>query len=269
VQACFEGRTDEHSLWIRDGLCRLVANVLLLEDPQQPDTYHPRILAFQEPVFQALSLEEREAYMRLYNNYFYQRNTLFWGQTGYERLHSLFGSTSMLVCAEDLGAMPDGARSVLDSLRLLTLEIQQMPKERGLEYAYLDGNPVRSVATITTHDMAPLRLWWEENPERAQRYYTTMLQKQGRAPQHLPAHLAEEIIARHLYCPSMLCILSLQDWLAMDGELRSPDPRQERINVPGQPDHRWQWRMHLTIEQLMQAERFNARLKTMIARSRR
>jgi 4-alpha-glucanotransferase len=207
--------------------------------------------------------------MRLYNNYFYQRNTLFWGQTGYERLHSLFGSTSMLVCAEDLGAMPDGARSVLDSLRLLTLEIQQMPKERGLEYAYLDGNPVRSVATITTHDMAPLRLWWEENPERAQRYYTTMLQKQGRAPQHLPAHLAEEIIARHLYCPSMLCLLALQDWLSMDGELRGKHVADERINSPYDVYNQWKYRMTTTIEQLMEASKYNHKLKTMITRSKR
>jgi len=125
------------------------------------------------------------------------------------------------------------------------------------------------VATISTHDMAPLRLWWEEQPERAQRFYTTMLQKQGRAPEHLPAHLAEEIIARHLYSPSMLCILSLQDWLAMDSGLRSKNPREERINIPCDPHNRWQWRMHLNIEELIEADRYNSKLKTMITRSKR
>jgi acyl-coenzyme A synthetase/AMP-(fatty) acid ligase len=97
----------------------------------------------------------------------------------------------------------------------------------------------------------------------------TMLQKEGRAPEHLPAHLAEEIIARHLYCPSMLCLLSLQDWLAMDSELRRKNPREERINVPSDPYNRWQWRMHLTIEQLLKAERYNNKVKTMITRSKR
>jgi 4-alpha-glucanotransferase len=105
---------------------------------------------------------------------------------------------------------------VLDQLRILTLEIQQLPKQQGFEYSHLEANPIRSVCTISTHDMAPLRLWWQQQPERRQRYYVTMLQKEGRAPEQLPAHLAEEIIARHLYCPSMLCILQLQDWLAMD-----------------------------------------------------
>lgn len=269
VERVFAGRGDENSLWIRDGLYRLVANVLFMEDPLQTDMYHPRIHAYNEPVFEALSMEERDAYMRLYTNFFFQRHTMFWGKNGYDRLTELFGQTRMLICAEDLGMMPECVAPVLDSLRILTLEIQQMPKHNGMEFSHLDGNPIRSVATISTHDMPPLRLWWEENPERAQRFYTMMLQKQGRAPEHLPAHLAEEIIARHLYSPSMLCILSLQDWLAMDGELRSKNPREERINVPGNPYNRWQWRMHLTIEELIKASRLNSKLKTMITRSKR
>ena len=112
-----------------------------------------------------------------------------------------------------------------------------MPKQHGLEFAHLEANPYRSVATISTPDMAPLRLWWQDNPERRQRYYITMLQKEGRAPEQLPAFLAEEIIARHLYCPSMLCILQLQDWLAMDGELRRSRPQDERINTLSDPSH--------------------------------
>ena len=269
VRQVFEGRTDEHSLWIRDGLYRLVANVLFLKDPREADMYHPRIHAYREPVFEVLSNEERDAYMRLYNHYFYQRHSQFWGKTGYDRLIQIFANSGLLVCAEDLGQQQECVVPVLDALRILTLELQQLPKQGGEEFSHLDGNPVRSVATISTHDMPPLRLWWEENPDRAQRFYTTMLQKQGRVPEHLPAHLAEEIIARHLYCPSMLCILSLQDWLAMDSELRAKNPRYERINTPADPYNRWQWRMHLTIEQLMEAERFNKKLHTMITRSKR
>ncbi len=265
----FNGKGDENSLWIRDGLYRLVANVLFLEDPHQPEMYHPRIVAYQEPVFEALGMDERDAYMRLYNNFFYQRHSMLWGATGYQRLTEVLRDTKMLICAEDLGMLPDCVEPVLDSLRILTLEIQQMPKQTGIEFAHLDGNPVRSVATISTHDMAPLRLWWEESPERTQRYYSTMLQKQGRAPEHLPAHLAEEIIARHLYSPSMLCILSLQDWLAMDSELWNKNPREERINVPSDSFNRWQYRMHLTIEELMHAERYNNKVRTMVNRSKR
>ena len=269
IRDAFEGRGDENSLWIRDGLYRLISSVLFLEDPQQPEMYHPRIGVLQEPVFESLSAEDKDAFMRLYNNYYYQRHNLFWGDQAMHRLSEVFGETRMLCCAEDLGMLPDCVAPVLDNLRILTLEIQSMPKQSGFEFTHLDGNPYRSVATFSTHDMSPLRLWWEENPERTQRFYVTMLQKQGRAPEHLPAHLAEEIIARHLYCPSMLCILSLQDWLAMDGELRSKHPREERINVPSDAYNHWKYRMHLTIDELLKADKYNNKVRTIITRSKR
>ena len=265
----FADRRDENSLWIRDGLMRLISDVLFLEDPRQPEMYHPRIGVLSEPVFEMLSAEEKDAFMRLYNNYYYQRHSFFWGQQALKRLPAVMKGSRMLVCAEDLGMLPDCVEPVLDQLRILTLEIQQMPKQQGFEYAHLEANPIRSVCTISTHDMPSLRQWWQENPERRQRYYITMLQKEGRAPEQLPAHLAEEIIARHLYCPSMLCILSLQDWLSMDSELRSKHPQDDRINTPSDPCCRWQYRMHLTIEQLLAATKYNNKVRTMITRSRR
>lgn len=269
VSAYFADRHDESSLWIRDGLMRLISDVLFVEDPRQPEMYHPRIGVLSEPIYEALSNEDKDAFLRLYNNYFYQRHSMFWGQQALKRLPAIFKDSRLLICGEDLGMLPDCVEPVLDQLRILTLEIQQMPKQQGFEFAHLEANPYRSVATISTHDMSPLRLWWQENPERRQRYYVTMLQKEGRAPEQLPAHLAEEIIARHLYCPSMLCILQLQDWLAMDSELRSKHPQDERINVPSDPYNRWRYRMHLTIEQLIAADRYNNKVRTMITRSKR
>lgn len=265
----FADRRDESSLWIRDGLMRLLCDVLFVEDPRQVDMYHPRIGAINEPIFEALGSDDKDAYLRLYNNYFYQRHSFFWGQQALKRLPAIFRDSRLLVCGEDLGMLPDCVEPVLDQLRILTLEIQQMPKQQGFEFAHLEANPYRSVSTISTHDMQPLRLWWQSNPERRQRFYITMLQKEGKAPDQLPAHLAEEIIARHLYCPSMLCVLSLQDWLSMDGELRSKTPETERINQPSDPYHRWNYRMHLSIEQLLAADRYNGKLKTMITRSKR
>ena len=269
VAELFADRRDENSLWIRDGLMRIISNVLFVEDSHQHDMYHPRIGVINEPVFEVLSDEDKDAFLRLYNNYFYQRHSFFWGQQALKRLPAIMKDSRMLFCAEDLGMLPDCVEPVLDQLRILTLEVQRLPKQQGGEFTHLEANPVRSVCTISTHDMSPLSLWWQENPERRQRFYVTMLQKEGRASEVLPAHIAEEIIARHLYCPSMLCILSLQDWLSMDGELRSNHPQQERINLPSDPFNRWQYRMHLTIEELLAASRYNNKVKTMVTRSRR
>lgn len=269
IEAHFCGKNDENSLWIRDALYQLAANVLFVEDPRQRDMYHPRIDAWRELVFDTLADDEKAAYMRLYNNYFYQRHNMYWGNIAMHRLTSVLSGTRMLPCAENLGMLPECVSPVLDALRILTLEVQSMPRQDCFEFAHLEGNPYRSVATFSTHDMSPLRLWWEENRERTQRYYVTMLQKEGRAPEHLPAHLAEEIIARHLYCPSMACILALQDWLAMDSELRGSDVWAERINVPSDSYNRWRYRMNMTLETLIASSRYNDKLKTMITRSKR
>ena len=175
----------------------------------------------------------------------------------------------MLLCAEDLGEMPESSHDVLDRLKMLTLELQMMPKTDGYEFGHLEANPYRSIATITTHDMEPMRLWWEKYPEMAQRYYVSMLQKEGRAPAELSTTLMEEIIARHEYSPSMLCIIALQDLMAIDITLRGKSPREERINTPGDSYNQWRYRMPVTIEVLRNATPFNNKLKTMITRSRR
>lgn len=269
IKRKFEGRRDENSLWIRDGLYRLAADVLFIEDLNRHGMYHPRIEGYKEPIYEAMEVEDKEAFMRLYNHYFYQRHNLYWGGVAMKRLSIMLQGCNMLPTAEDLGMLPDCVEPVLDALRILTLEMQSMPKHNsGYEFAHLGANPYRSVATFSTHDTAPMRLWWEENHGLAQKYYTTMMQKEGRAPDHLSTLLAEEIIARHLYCPSMLCVMPIQDWMSMDTELRAVDLRMERINAPGDCFNRWQYRMNVTIETLMEDDRYNRKIKTMITRSR-
>lgn len=58
----------------------------------------------------------------------------------------------------------------------------------------------------------------------------------------------------------MLAILPLQDWLSMDGKLRRENPQEERINVPANSRHYWRYRMHLTLEELLEQEDFNRRI---------
>jgi 4-alpha-glucanotransferase len=269
VRDFFAGKDDENSLWIRDGLYRILQNVLFVEDVREPQMYHPRFAVFNEPVYEVLDAEEKDAFMRIYNNYYFERHNSFWQGKASQRLSQMLEDTHMLVCAEDLGLLPACVEPVLDNLRILTLEVQDLPKQYGIEFAHIDSYPFRSVATFATHDMSPMRLWWEESAGRTQRYFTTMLQKQGRAPEKLTTVLAEEIIGRHLYGPSMLCVLLLQDWLSMDGMLRRKNVREERINIPNDSYNHWCYRMHVTIEQLIASTTFNRKLKTMLERSKR
>lgn len=85
----------------------------------------------------------------------------------------------------------------------------------------------------------------------------------------MPAHLAEQIVARMMYSPSMLCILSMQDWLAMDTELRGKNAADERVNSPYDIYNQWKYRMAATLKQLSQASQFNNKIRTMAAHSKR
>ena len=86
----------------------------------------------------------------------------------------------------------------------------------------------------------------------------------AKCPQPHRGWVCEEIVRNHLECPSLLCILSFQDWLSMDEEIRYPNVDAERINVPANPRHYWRYRMHLTLEELMKSNKFNEKMKEMI-----
>ena len=242
---------------------------LFLVDHKRSDRWHPRIaIQFQE-AYERLSDGEKDAFNRLYNDYFYRRNNQFWYNEAMKKLPRLTQATRMLVCAEDLGMVPDCVPWVLNELRILSLEIQSMPKDPAVRFGQLQRNPYRSVCTISTHDMSTLRQWWDEDEERAQDYFNNELHYSGEAPHPMPGWLCKEVVARHLMSPSMLCLLSLQDWLSIDETLRLPDENAERINIPANPRHYWRYRMHLTIEQLLQADDFNREVMILIKQGSR
>ena len=269
VEALFADVTDEKELWLRDGLYALISDVLFVRDHTNPGVFHPRISAQLDFIYESLYDNDKAAFNRLYNDYFYRRNNQFWYQEAMKKLPKLVQATRMLVCAEDLGMVPDCVPWVMDELKILSLELQSMPKDPSVKFGHLSRNPYRSVCTISSHDMPTLRMWWDENIQRTQEYYNTMLYRQGPAPHPLPGWLASDIISRHLTSPSMLCILSIQDWLTTDEALRLPDANAERINIPANPKHYWRYRMHLNIEDLAADKRFVQNITEMISQSGR
>ena len=238
-------------------------------EDRKVELFHPRIGVIGEGAWRNLPKNEQDAFIRLYEDFYFRRHNDFWAASAMQKLPALIGATDMLVCGEDLGMVPACVGPVMRQLGILSLEIQAMPKTYGVPFAQLKQNPYRSVATIFTHDMPTPRLWWKEDAGRTQCYYNTVLDHKGDAPAELSASLCEEIVAQHLNCPSMLCLISLQDWLSMDEDLRNPHPEMERINVPANPRHYWRYRMHLPVSRLQQAAAFNDRLRELIARSGR
>ena len=254
---------------LRDGLYALISDVLFVRDRKNPNKFHPRIGVQYDFIYQSLWDCDKDVFNQLYNDYFYRRNNQFWYTEAMKKLPKLTQATRMLVCAEDLGMVPDCVPWVMNELRILSLEIQSMPKDPTTRFGHLSRNPYRSVDTISTHDMPTLRQWWDEDEERTQSYFNTMLYRGGPAPHPLPDWLAKDIVSRHLTSPSMLCLISFQDWMSIDEKLRLPDANAERINIPANPRHYWRYRMHLTIEQLLAADELNEEISTLIIQSGR
>ena len=269
IEAAFVGKDSADDVWVRDGLYALASDVLFVRDINDSNKFHPRITAQLNFMYEALVDSDKEKFNRLYNNYYYRRNNNFWYNEAMKKLPVLVQATRMLVCAEDLGMVPDCVAWVMNELRILSLELQQMPKDPSVRFGELWKNPYRSVCTLSTHDMPTLRQWWDEDMERTQDYYNSQLYRSGAAPHPLPGWLAKEIVTNQLYCPSMLCVLLLQDWFAIDEKLRLADANAERINIPANPRHYWRYRMHLNIEDLIANKEYNDNIKELIRQTGR
>ncbi len=264
VEAYFAGKTDSDSVWIRDGLYALISNVLFVRDRSNPGMYHPRIGVQLDYAYQALSDWDKNAFNRLYDQYYYHRHNDFWADQAMKKLPQLTQSTRMLVCGEDLGMIPQCVEWVMNELRILSLEIQRMPKNPAYEFGHLNEYPYSSVSTFSTHDMSTLRGWWQEDYGQTQRYFNNMLGHYGTAPAIATPEICEEVVRNQLYSQSILCIMSFQDWMSIDERWRNPNVEEERINVPANPRHYWRYRMHLTLEQLMKAESLNEKVKHLV-----
>lgn len=262
-------QNDNKNNIIRKGLFDLVNEVLFIEDPREKRKYHPRIACRESYSFSQLSDKEQECMNRIHDDFYYFRHTEFWMREALKRLPPLLSSTDMLGCGEDLGMIPSCVPEVMEKLQLLSLEIQRMPKQYGMEFGDTNNYPYRSVCSTSTHDMSGIRGWWQENRELTQHYYNHVLRREGEAPDDLTAELCQKILEMHLQCPSMIAIFPLQDWLSMDATVRRKDFEAERINVPANPKNNWCYRMHLTLESLKRKRNVNAKIKDMIEESNR
>jgi len=240
-------------------------NILFIQDSANPEYYHLNILGKESKAYKHLSTHNSVAYDRIYQYYFYERHNSYWTEEAYRRLPKLTCATKMLTCAEDLGMIPSCVHPVLKDLNILTLEIETMPKKSTGRFSNLKDIPLYSIDTISTHDMAPLRLWWKQNPDAAADYWYNILGKRTPAPTLLEPTDCEEIILHHMESNSLLSIISLQDWMGIDANLRSDNLEQEQINHPEIPRHYWRWRMIPTLEQLQESTKFNDKVKKLVA----
>jgi 4-alpha-glucanotransferase len=261
---------SESNAFIRQGLFDLITNVILFEEPgSNQQRFHFRILVDSTYSFQQLNDSDRYKLKELYVDYFYRRQDEFWKKEALKKLPALKDATNMLICGEDLGMVPHSVPEVMQQLGILSLEIQRMPKNPQTEFFHPKDAPYLSVITPSSHDMSTIRGWWEENREKTQRFYNQILGEHGTAPYFCEPWVNRAVILQHLYSPAMWAVFQLQDILGMNEKLRREDPSEERINNPANPNHYWNYRMHIPLEQLIKEKDFNKELKDYISNSGR
>ena len=209
---------------------------LFHEDPRHPGMYQPLIT----PASAGLPQWQQERFGALYNDFFYHRHDEFWRRNAERKLPELLGATGMLACGEDLGMVPDCLPGVMDHEKILSLKMRGMEHEG--EWKYL------SVCATSSHDMETLRMQCGTDPQPWE---------------------VRRMLWDFLDTPSMLAIFPLQDWVALDGRLRRADRCAERINEPANPRHRWRFRLHFGVEELMRASELCVTVAGLIKDARR
>jgi 4-alpha-glucanotransferase len=254
---------------IRETLYRWHADRALLA--AGGDRFFPAWQHERSQAFVALGEDRRRLLQKLFSDR-RAASERTWERRGRGLLAMVGGASDMLVCAEDLGDVPDCVPRVLADLGILGLRIERWAREwkrPGSPFIDPAAYPALTVATPSVHDTSTLRGWWEE--DRTEREaYAPLLGLDEPCPERLTPEAHAAIVARCLGARSRLCVLQLQELLDLDRELWSPDPRADRINVPGTvADTNWTWRMPLTIESLAGRTGLADRLRAMIDGRRR
>jgi 4-alpha-glucanotransferase len=170
-----------------------------------------------------------------------------WISQGRKILEMMIDSCPLLPIAEDLGTIPDAVFPVLKGLGIPGTKVLRW--QDSIPY---DLYEPLSLTTVSTPDMEPLPLWWQNRPEEATAFckfkgwhYTPTLSP--------PQQLAILQDAHHT--SSYFHINLLQEYLFPFPELHSPSLDDERINVPGTllPAN-WTYRFRPSVEEIVSHE---------------
>jgi 4-alpha-glucanotransferase len=238
------------------------------------DTYYPSWYRENTKGFRSLTEEEKSRLRGLIDGK-RRASEEIWEKQGEKILSVLQGATDMLVCAEDLGDVPRCVPRVLARRKILGLRILRWTREwdsagPGVPAPVIlpERYPALSVCTPSVHDTSTLRGWWEEDGAEREIFFSALGAK-GSCPARMSPELLEQLVRWCCGAGSLLAVLQLQDLLDLDEKLWAPDPRTDRINVPGTVNEtNWTWRMPLGLRALAARASLSARIRS-IAGARR
>ena len=232
--------------------------------PVDEDAFLPYLNFRDTRGWHSLSDDEKQGLEELISRSAAESDAL-WAGIARELLTMMKSDGSMLVCAEDLGAVPACVPGVLDELKILGLKVTRWARLwdlPGQPYEAFRDYPELSVTTSSVHDSSTLRSWLAREAADD----TALRQALG-----LPddAELGDTagvttVLEALQDGNSLLALYPVQDLLALDGDCVTDDPADERVNIPGTvQETNWSWRMTQYVEDLPDLKNLNARIRAL------
>jgi 4-alpha-glucanotransferase len=215
--------------------------------------------------YMSLSGEERERLEALLEKRRIDSERI-WEDQGWRLLTVLIASSSMLPCAEDLGAVPDCVPRVLTKLKILGLRVVRWFRDwnaEGQPYIPFEDYPELSVCTPAVHDSSTLREWWDQ--EANQETFCGFIGIPSLPKIYNPG-TAKIILHKTAAAVSRFRVFQIQDLLHLSPKWYAPDPAAERINVPGTANEfNWTYRLPASIAELAQDGDFTKAVEELAA----
>jgi 4-alpha-glucanotransferase len=178
-----------------------------------------------------------------------------WEKLGMKLLKALTESSSMIPCAEDLGAVPECVPKVLAKLNILGLRVVRWFRswdKPGQPYIPFEEYPELSVCTPSVHDSSTLREWWEHEADK--QVFCDFIGEPSLPPIYNPG-AAQKMLKKIASTVSRFRVFQIQDLLHLSTKWYAPDPASERINVPGTANEfNWTYRLPAAIKEIAQDE---------------
>ena len=180
-----------------------------------------------------------------------KRSEKIWMQMGMKLLSVLVNSSSMLPCAEDLGAVPSCVPKVLSRLKKLGLRVTRWHRDwykNGQPYVPFNEYPSLSVCTPAVHDSSTVREWWNKEADQGQ--FSNFLGVPSLPKIYNPG-TAKIILSKTASARSRFRVFQIQDLLHLSNNWYSENPQDERVNVPGTANEfNWTYRLPAAISEI-------------------
>jgi 4-alpha-glucanotransferase len=244
-RADISGEKDIYALDLHPAAASFLArawhNRLFLE--YEKDCFVPVWYCRTSRAWASLSEEEKEALEELLEKRRVESEKC-WEKEGEKLLSVLIESSSMLPCAEDLGAVPACVPKVLTKLKILGLRVVRWFRrwdEQYQPYVPFESYPELSVCTTSVHDSSTMREWWDR--EADQEVFSGFLGVPSLPRVYNPG--TAKIVLKHAAAAaSRFRVFQIQDLLDLSSKWYNSDSAFDRINVPGiANEFNWTYRL--------------------------